>query len=358
MAEDTIEPLVTECPSCHTRFRVTEAQLSLAGGRVRCGACLMVFTGTDNLVFDTDEFLDGTREEADAALDALLSELTRKDAAEEEWVTGPDSETETGRDPGVEMAAVEEEDNDPDAAAGETSRLSPDEAAEGGSVEVIEEMALAVPDPLAASEPGKDKTAKGSKDEDEPPPVSGDEAAPPVDFSLPQLKLDAEELVTSQFRARRRTRWWVPVAIVVGLLALTAQVLWFQYDVWIQDPGMRPVYERVCPVVGCRLPVLKDVARFYSKELVVRSHPSAADALMVDALIVNDAPFEQPFPVIELRFSALGGQLVAARRFKPEEYLAGELEGANVIRPQTPVHVTLEIQDPGPEAVSYVMVFR
>ena len=36
-------PLTCTCPACTTRFRVTEEQLGVANGRVRCGACLTVF---------------------------------------------------------------------------------------------------------------------------------------------------------------------------------------------------------------------------------------------------------------------------------------------------------------------------
>ena len=35
------------CPGCETRFRVTDAQLAVANGRVRCGACLTVFDCSD-----------------------------------------------------------------------------------------------------------------------------------------------------------------------------------------------------------------------------------------------------------------------------------------------------------------------
>ena len=35
------------CPACETRFRVTDAQLAVANGRVRCGACLTVFDCSD-----------------------------------------------------------------------------------------------------------------------------------------------------------------------------------------------------------------------------------------------------------------------------------------------------------------------
>jgi len=32
-----------ECPNCHTLFRITEAQLDMADGMVRCGFCKEVF---------------------------------------------------------------------------------------------------------------------------------------------------------------------------------------------------------------------------------------------------------------------------------------------------------------------------
>jgi len=52
MATTEPPPLVTECPNCHTRFRVGESQLQIAHGRVRCGACLAVFAGVDHLLLD------------------------------------------------------------------------------------------------------------------------------------------------------------------------------------------------------------------------------------------------------------------------------------------------------------------
>ena len=55
MSEDNLEPLITQCPNCETRFRVTEAQLQVAHGRVRCGACLSVFDGTAHLSLDGEE---------------------------------------------------------------------------------------------------------------------------------------------------------------------------------------------------------------------------------------------------------------------------------------------------------------
>ena len=57
VAEDDLEPLITECPSCRTRFRVAETQLQSARGRVRCGACLTVFNGVEHLIWADVEIL-------------------------------------------------------------------------------------------------------------------------------------------------------------------------------------------------------------------------------------------------------------------------------------------------------------
>jgi hypothetical protein len=173
---------------------------------------------------------------------------------------------------------------------------------------------------------------------------------------IPALGLSLEPVLGEE--PPRRRRWWMPFAILLAIVGLAGQILWFQFDEWSVDLRWRPVYAEICARVGCRLPVMRALESIQSRNLVVRSHPNVAGALLVDALIINEAPFPQPFPLIELRFSSLTGSLVAGRRFKPSEYLSGELAGADTMQPNTPIHIALEIDDPGPDAVNYVMVFR
>jgi predicted Zn finger-like uncharacterized protein len=42
--------LATQCPHCHTTFRVASDQLKLRGGIVRCGACQSIFDGSAHLI--------------------------------------------------------------------------------------------------------------------------------------------------------------------------------------------------------------------------------------------------------------------------------------------------------------------
>ena len=170
------------------------------------------------------------------------------------------------------------------------------------------------------------------------------------------LDLTPEELIAMP--TRRYRRWWMPVGVVVAIALLSAQVLYLQFDTWAKNPDIRPIYESLCPHLKCQLPVMRALDEIRSKNLVVRANPDVPGELMVDALIVNQARFAQPFPVIELRFSSMEGRPIAARRFKPEEYLAGELKGATMFAPMTPVHIALAVEDPGTDAVSYYIQFR
>ena len=74
-------------------------------------------------------------------------------------------------------------------------------------------------------------------------------------------------------------------------------------------------------------------------------------------ILYNRADFEQPFPVLQMQFTDAGGRDIASRRFRPEEYLAGELAGVRLMPPQTPIHVGLSMLDPGPQANGYSLEF-
>lgn len=53
----------TECPHCHTVFRIKEADLNLADGQVRCGHCLAIFTADNPYNTITYEDADTTTED-------------------------------------------------------------------------------------------------------------------------------------------------------------------------------------------------------------------------------------------------------------------------------------------------------
>ena len=145
---------------------------------------------------------------------------------------------------------------------------------------------------------------------------------------------------------------------LLGASALAGQYVIYHFDELARQDQYRPWFEQLCPAIGCQLPSKVDINQVKSSNLVVRSHPEFSGALVVDAILYNRAAFSQPFPLLEIRFADINGQLLASRRFKPSEYLAGELAGNAEMPPQTPIHISLDILDPGTQAVNYSLSFH
>ena len=162
-----------------------------------------------------------------------------------------------------------------------------------------------------------------------------------------------DDYYAGDFDDARRGGWFWVVGSVLLALLLAGQYVVFNFDKLATDERFRPALERVCASLACELPVLEDLNKISSEKLVVRSHPDKSDALMVDVIITNRAKFAQPFPALELTFSDLRGKVVATQSFYPSEYLHGELRGMTLMPSKSPIHLELDIDDPGTAAINY-----
>ncbi|WPC05704.1 DUF3426 domain-containing protein [Pseudomonas benzenivorans] len=229
-------------------------------------------------------------------------------------------------------------------------------------------------------EPSEEDTTAASPDKDEPrlsatrdePDAELEEDEPPAEpagkhgRNEPELRdehlfeLDDEPLQLDWQPPRTPWARWFGWGLLnlIAAGALAGQYLIYHFEELARQDQYRPWFEQLCPSLGCILPSKVDIEQVKSSNLVVRSHPEFSGALVVDAILYNRAPFAQPFPLLEMRFADINGQLLASRRFKPSEYLAGELAGQAEMPPQTPIHVSLDILDPGTRAVNYSLSFH
>jgi len=168
------------------------------------------------------------------------------------------------------------------------------------------------------------------------------------------LKLDFERdsIAFSEEKPPSR-RWPWAIGSVLLIATLLGQSAWLKLNEWSTQPAYRSYYEKTCAIIGCQLPERFDINQIRSTHLVVRSHPDQKNALIVDAIIINNAQFEQPFPGIHLLFLDIQGNLVASRIFQPSEYVKGELFGQTVMPANQPIQLSLPIADPGDKAVNY-----
>lgn len=144
---------------------------------------------------------------------------------------------------------------------------------------------------------------------------------------------------------------------LAALLVLVSQYLIFNFHELSRTPAWRPFYTNICGAFGCNLPNPSDVTKLRGANLVVRAHPQIAEALVVDVIVFNESRYAQPFPLLELGFTSVNGRAIASRRFRPEEYLRGDLKAMTAMPADVPIRLSLEILDPGSEAQNYTLRF-
>ncbi|MDH4563423.1 DUF3426 domain-containing protein [Pseudomonas sp. BN411] len=456
------DSFVTQCPHCQTSFRVSRAQLAVAHGAVRCGACLHVFNAAQQLLESQGQAAApaSPKPKAPAAataptpkpaapqapaapaasaapvpsvatvlkqpvaaqakppaqpagsetlwihddldldsldLDEELAKLEQEEQRLSRDLLGPgaparnEAQPEPRHDEGWAEALLETEERTPPMTADADAEPEPD--LELRAEPVAEPVSRTPAEPpkstpaprteprlsmdLVEDEPGPDFSL-GSARDDEPEDLRDDfdddqdepQAAEPARLqpqrSEPGLRDDGllelnEEPLQLDWQEHKRPwgRWigWTLLNLF-AVLALTGQYVWYHFAELARQDQYRPWFQQICPEIGCQMPSKVDIELIKSSNLVVRSHPEFSGALVVDAILYNRAAFSQPFPLLELRFADINGQLLASRRFKPGEYLSGELAGQAEMPPQTPIHISLDILDPGTKAVNYSLSFH
>ena len=139
-----------------------------------------------------------------------------------------------------------------------------------------------------------------------------------------EADLLAEELREAAAASRRGARllWGLGALLLSVLLGL--QVMYVFRDRLAADPAWRPWVERLCRVTGCQVPFRKDTSRIRLLQRDVTLDPANRNILHVQAMFTNQAPFVQPYPVVQITLSDFNNRVVAIRRLKPEEYVPAE----------------------------------
>lgn len=393
--------MYTQCPSCRTVFRTGPAQLAAAQGSVRCGRCQHVFDARRHLYARLLDIPSASEVPAVGAQRRGAEEESRDKGLSAPSIdhnpAAPGPTPPPARPGELPFSA---ETRGPETAPGITRadlsldaieaegledlpRISSTEAAtkpssprrsrrEAPTASTTSEAAP--PKPQAVTDPGN-ATARSTHPQ-------GAKSAPtfaardaPEDFTVsldeedldagPALKADARAAprpgMKSGMPAERRpsaraTAGWA-FAILSLLALLVFQYVYFMRDDLARYPQLRPWLEKLCAEMGCELSALRDLDAFEITYREVHSHPKAKDALLINATFVNKAPFTQPYPILQISLSDASGHMVALRRLQPAEYLGEGMDVKQGIPPQAPVHVVLEVLDPGRNAVGFQFDF-
>ncbi len=376
--------LVTQCPYCQTRFRLTPEQLSVAAGKVRCGACLEIFQALevplaasataivaapnpvtpDSTELSSQNSLDEPDLEALGLDDSIIAELNPASRSES-WLAEAETQPEapslsaipTNADHGSLgdlhadfLATTPARDFGPDHVPYQQPQIgssaSQPTASHADDTTTISAYAVSQ---------NQSRTEHTLKDLDLQ--QDSDLRRDPGIGTLAAVDL-LDEVLFQEPPPRRPQRLWLwGTLCLLALLALPAQFVYYNFDAMARDQRTRPVLESLCLLASCEVPARVDISRLRSANLLVRTDAEFPNALAIDVILYNRADFVQPFPILQMQFTDAGGRTVASRRFRPEEYLSGELAGVQLMPPQTPIHVALKMLNPGPQASGYSLEF-
>jgi len=378
---------LTQCPHCKASFKVSEEQLSVANGRVRCGSCMNIFDAIAYSISET-QAVEQTELPTPQALhssdsplvDLEDSILSKQENHETLFQDNPDEDKKEKGYSGsskindelstsfleLDESFSESSNNPYDTSLQEVDLVEDNEEDESWTDEILEDIRT------------------DSSDRIEPNISEAPFTKEPEQSNFRQDNFGTEQIIsaatdhTSQTNSDKKDdysnynfyhqqdstegRHWL-ISILLGLsiivltIVLLAQASWLHYEKLSQHPQAAALYKKACEHLRCQLPVLSDIKKIKSHNLIVRSHPTTPKALIIDATIVNNASFNQDFPNIALYFSDINNHTIAQRLISPKEYLPNEILNWNTMPPEQPIHISLEIIDPGKEAVNYTLKF-
>ena len=245
-----------------------------------------------------------------------------------------------------------------------------------GSVNAFTDDAVHLDDHSTTTSSDDEDWAKNMLDEDETssaernePSYSPIDEVTPVDSIAPEPSdygTNEESPQTIDFyyedpsmKASRGTlaKVLIGTGCLVLVLILAAQAAWFNYERLAQYPAAKQGFAFACKHIGCKLPELVDLKAIRSSNLIVRSHPLVANTLIIDVVLTNEAAFAQDYPRLALYFSDINGKTVAQQIIPPKHYLNDATLLAKQMPSDEPIHVSIEIEDPGKQAVNYTIRF-
>lgn len=315
--------MVTTCPACHTRFRVTLEQMEAHGGDVRCGRCAKVFNahvyleheleelqheGQSRLPFEEPGEQAAMPEEVGKQQPAAVEEFPAEELAVPSFEEAPVEVEEVLAQP---LEAVDE--------------LLPESPVEAESL-VPEWGEEAFPEPPAATEslfvvPAPVEAVVVEPVTAEPVTLVPQFVPEPVS----ERSVARDTFVEIEEEPKKRSFFWLWLIGALLLLAsLGVQGLYFfRSDLAARHPELKPFLQQFCGVLQCsiRLPTNPDLLSIETSNL--EADPQQANLVALNAILRNRAKLAQEYPQLELTLTDTQDRMIARRIFTPVEYAKG-----------------------------------
>ena len=142
---------------------------------------------------------------------------------------------------------------------------------------------------------------------------------------------------------KRSLRW---ILYTFFIILATMQTLFFmRADMAKQWPAFKPALTRACLFLGCKLPLPQKAELIAIDDTELVKDETHEGIVKFNSLIINNAPFAQDFPSIELTLTDQQDLPLIRRKIKPKEYLMGSKTNLDDgLAADDELHVTLNLK--------------
>ena len=406
--------MYSQCPECHTRFRVTAEVLRVARGTVRCGRCGNAFDALERL----SDTVPPARMPADerpadrgaAALSAVPDAVVAAeyhftaDDLEKVFIDAQDWQKQFGPEENVARADQGSAADDAPSVVVDESAPFEDITLEGERINIEVPPGFGDDEFVAADvvgEPDVERLVESdiesgiehdldSTDEfeilDIPESASDEDRAPALDYLLepepepapapePAPEPAAVPLAAQRWRRMEDTAGGAPIiasretpvdrersglrtlawslGCLALLVAMLAQVTHYYRQDLVRHPTLGNALSEVYERLGVPLSPNWDLAAYELRQWGDSGGAATDDRMSIRASLTNRAAFAQPHPILRLELDDRFGESIAVRDLEPAEYLKNPTEASRLLAPSASTEAEILILDPGPDSVGY-----
>lgn len=359
--------LATQCPHCHTTFRVAHDQLKLRAGIVRCGQCRQVFNGIEHLLPPSGTPAVENPAAAPATGSRDVGGLILPGAMHQPATGAPGAGLSSGAKPEPDLDSVPVSPAAEPHAGAAGKQAEPDDVLDEldyGALEgmtlmhlPLEEEAPAPPEQAAAAAlAGQNPDPAAASNIEAEPRASWPEA----DHGFDNYRQEEPGFVTAARRQQRRQRrarlLFGTGSAILALLLLAQAAYTLRNPIAAHLPQTKPALLAICQALGCRitLPAQIDAISIESSEL--QAQPGTAGTLALTLLLRNRSSTVQAWPNIELTLHDGNQRAILRRVFTPPEFPLAAADIANGFAVDSEQSIRLSFTLTGVTAAGYRVV--
>jgi predicted Zn finger-like uncharacterized protein len=267
---------ITACPACETQFLLTTEHLKAHRGKVQCGHCEHIFNAKNRLTEISDDIHSPS--EYQASIEAHDSNVTQ--AVDEK----PISEVLN-----VALGAVPNLDDLDDL---ETDKKSNDPY-------IVNINTASQPDIIEVYDVDQINA-----------PIYIDDLSKNLKFEKPKIKVNV---------------WLILLGLILAILAGLQSVYYLRTSISTDYPQYKPYLVQACAAIKCEIDLPKNLDFFALYDSNMQEDYEHKNVINFSSQLINNAPYAQAYPNIEVTLTDDVDQPVLRRKIKPSEYLTSEI---------------------------------